>query len=424
MLDQNRETLTPLVDQLLTLAARPEEEAKKALWARHNALQPGGKIDKIPVCLTFEYLSAPHWEQILGAGHLRCRGMLARHIELDLRKRIWAATHIPDDHVVWPALTVPAVHAADHLDWGVPLEWHGSGDALGAQEIIAPFAAHIDLSRLCIPHTQVDEAATAARLAQASELVDGRLPVHPLYQTLGESPFEYVVRMRGMARIFYDVYDCPEQVHALMAFVTDATLADYRRREAHGWINSPPDPSGRYQMVPQWRHVAAYLPPDFAARGPRISDEWPYISAQSASGLSPAMYEEFVHRYNRQIAALYTQGTVYYHGCERLDHKLDIIATLPNLRRHHVSPWSSIELAAQKYQGRVVLEVHTNPTLIAFDASREEMGAALQARVDAADGHPMSLCLTDIHNLGHDLDSLRLWAEAAQEVACRPIHLS
>jgi hypothetical protein len=130
------------------------------------------------------------------------------------------------------------------------------------------------------------------------------------------------------------------------------------------------------------------------------------------------MYEEFIHPYNCQLAELFPNQTVYYHGCECLDQKLEIIATLPNLRRHHVSAWSSVALATEQYQGAVVLEVTTHPNLIALGASRDEMEREMVDLVRAADGHPMNLSITDIHNLGGDPDHLRIWAEAAQAVAC------
>jgi len=46
-----REVLKPLVARLLELADRPDEERKKALWARLNALEPAGRI---PVSMCFE----------------------------------------------------------------------------------------------------------------------------------------------------------------------------------------------------------------------------------------------------------------------------------------------------------------------------------------------------------------------------------
>jgi hypothetical protein len=301
------------------------------------------------------------------------------------------------------------------------LLWKSPSDELGAKRVVAPFAKEVCPSQLRSPQTEVDEVETAARLDEASQLVGGRLAVYPLYPSLGESPFEFAVRMRGQEQILLDACDRPKLVHDLMDFVTRSIIADHERRQRFGWINCPSDPSGQYQMVPTWRHISAYPRPGFVGRHPLISDEWAYVSAQSASGLGPAMYEEFVHRYNCRIASLFTSQTVYYHGCECLDQKLDVLATLPNLRRHHVSAWSSVSLAAQKYRGAVLLEVTTHPNLIALGASREKMEQEMEKLVSQAEGHPMNLSITDIQHLGGNPDSLRGWAEAAQAVACRKL---
>ena len=409
------EILKPLVEKTLELAARPEEAARKELWARHNALQPA---DKIPVCVSFEGIPGPQWDLMLGAGHLRCSGGLAREIEFYLKRRVWAAQNVPDDHVVWPAVLLLVGRQADY-DWGVPLSWHDSGNALGAKGYDPPFADGIELKRLRAPRSEFDAAAAETRLAEAAELVGGKLTILPRYETLGESPFDLAVRMRGMDRIFMDVYDAPELVHGLMDFITGAIIADHRRRQDRGWINAPADTSGRYQMIPMMRHLAGFLAPDFAGRKPRLSDEWPYVSAQTSSGLGPEQYAEFVHRYNSRIAGLFTAKTVYYHGCECLDQKLPVISTLPNLRRHHVSPWSSVRLAAEHYRGAVVLEVHAHPGKVFFGATRQGMRKQLETLVSAAAGHPMNLNLSDIHSVNGNPDTLRVWAEEAQRVARR-----
>lgn len=414
----DRGIIRPLVERILELSERPGEEEKKELWARHNALL---STEKIPVCVTYEGIPARQWDLMFGEDHLRSRGGPARRIEFDLKRRIWMAENVPDDHVVWPAVLVPAVQARG-CDWGVELAWRGTGDELGAKRIVAPFADDIELSRLRAPAAEIDDEGTSSRLSEASELVGGRLAVRPLYPTLGQSPFEYAVRMRGMERIFLDLYDTPELVHGMMDFITDAMVEDHRRREERGWVNRPLDPSGRYRMVPRWRHIAAYVRVAGdtirnGVPGPLLRDEWAYVSAQSSSGLGPAMYDEFVHRYNCRVAELYSGKTVYYHGCECLDEKLDAIATLPNLRRHHVSPWSSVGLAAKKYRGSVVLEVHAHPGKVFFGATRDDMKKEVEDLVAAADGHPMSLNLSDIHSVGENPATLRVWAEAAQEIA-------
>jgi len=410
----DQEILIPLVERILELSSRPEEEAKKELWARHNAFQP---TEKIPVSLTFEGIPDLQWDLMFGRGHLQCQGELARYIEFYLKKRIWIAENVPDDHVVWKAVSIPAVYTRHHQDWGVDLVWRSTGSALSSKSIVAPFEKDIELSKLRVPQTDVDEAGTSFRLSEAQELVAGRLAVYAEYQTLGESPYEFAVRLRGIEQILYDVYDCPGGVHGMMEFIAQAIVADHRRRELHGWINCPADPSGQYQMVPTFRQIATYLLPDFGSRAPQLKDERAYVSAQSASELSPAMYAEFVHPYDCRISKLYPAKSVYYHGCECLDQKLDIIATLPNLGRHHVSAWSSVALAAKKYQGSTILEVTSHPNLIAMGATRQEMKKEMTVRAREAAGYPIDLSITDIYHLGGGPELLRTWAEAAQDVA-------
>jgi len=225
------------------------------------------------------------------------------------------------------------------------------------------------------------------------------------------------VRLRGMENLLTDLIDRPETVHAIMTFITDAVVADHKRRERHGWINAAPDPTGRYQMVPIFRHVAALLPAGFADRRPLLRDEWAYVTAQISAGLGPDMYAEFAHRYNCPLAELFVDNTVYYHGCECLDRKIDTIAGLPHLRRFHVSPWSSVARAAETFQGSVVLEIHAHPTEVFFAATREDMRNELLGLLEAADGHPLCLNLSDIHSVGGNPATLRMWAQVAQEMS-------
>jgi hypothetical protein len=126
------------------------------------------------------------------------------------------------------------------------------------------------------------------------------------------------------------------------------------------------------------------------------------------------MFADLVHPYNARLALAFTNDTVYFHGCERLDQKLDVLAGLPHLRRFHVSPWSSVRRAAAKFQGRAVLEVHAHPGKVFFGATREDMRREIEGLLREADGHPMDLNLSDIHSIGGDPRLLTSWAEEAQ----------
>ena len=408
--------LRPLVDLTLEAAHDPDQERKKELWAKHQALQP---TSKIPVCVTYEGIPASQWDLMFGEGHLQCRGPLARGLEFDLKKRLWVADHVGDDHIVWPFLWVNAV-MEQQQDWGVPLDWLIPEDELGAKQMIAPFADRIDLSRLTMPEAVVDVEATRLRVEQAQGLVEGRMGIHVFYPNMGYAPFEVAIRMRGMQNLLYDVVDDPGAVQALMEFITAAMERHHQQRERNGHINCVTDASGRYlALMSPWRVIAAYVAPDHRDRPALLRDEWAYVTDQSSASLGPAMYSEFINHYHKRLAAPFTNKTVYYHGCENLDLKAEIILELPNLRRFHVSPWSSVDKIASILQGRAVMEVHAHPGRVFFAHTPQQMRDEIAGLIERADGMPMDLNLSDIHSVNGHPETLGAWAQIAQELAWR-----
>ncbi len=414
--DREIEILRPLVDETLKLASYPQQERKKRMWAEHQALH---KTDKIPVCVYYEGIPEPQWKLMLGEDYLKTESALAQHIEFDLKRRLWIAKKVADDHIVWPSITIPTV-VSQSVNWGVLFGLVGSDEdinnPLEAKKVKPAFSNGIDMSALNFTDMIIDEAATSVAVEEANEFVEGRLQVWVQYGNLGYSPFDVAVKMCGIQNFMYDVIDVPGKVHALMEFITRAYEAHHRNREEYNWVNCVVSAHSQYVAL-GFRVHCAYVAEDFNLETPRLRDEWAYVSAQTSSGLSPAMYEEFVHPYNARLASYFTNQTVYYHGCECLDHKLDILATLPNLRRFHVSPWSSVEAAKKKFQGKVVLEVHAHPSKVFFGSTRDDMKSDIRRLATAAEGVPMDLNLSDIHSVNGKPELLTMWTEEAQEIA-------
>ena len=411
---RDKDILNPLVDQILNWAADRRMERRKKMWADHQALR---RTEKVPVCVWYEFIPDPQWELMLGRGLPKCRSPLAREIEWNLRKRLWAAENIPDDHIVWPTVTISPTITRE-VDWGVRFSMSGSDekvdDPLEAKRYVPAFPDRIEAQHVHFTDWLIDEQATAASLERARELTGDRLRISAAYPDLGCSPFDHAVGMRGLEKLMYDVVDAPERVHRLMDIITSAFEQHHRNREQKGWVNVVPSADGRYTQV-GFRVHCTHTPPGFQRSSPLLRHEWAYISAQTSAGLSPAMFAEFVHPYNVRLARYFSGQTVYYHGCEKLDHKLEVLATLPNLRRFHVSPWSSVEAARDKFRGTVVREVHAHPGRVFFGYSSREMKQEVQRLVRTAEGVPLDINLSDIHSVNGDPRLLTLWARAAQE---------
>ncbi|MFH1708782.1 MAG: hypothetical protein ABIF71_12820 [Planctomycetota bacterium] len=370
-------------------------------------------VPKIPVSVYYEGIPGKQWEAMFGPDYLKCTAGLARSIEYDLRRRIWMAENVPDDHIVWPTVVV-AAPKREQRGWGVELGWKHADSDLGANAYDPPFKDGVELHRLTKPVITWDEEELQRQLEHARHFTGGKLTVFPNFRHVSHAPFDYAVQMRGMENLLMDVALQPGTVHALMEFITSWIENVDRERERAGRLSVFPSPGGWQEYG--FRIHCAWLTPDFTGRKPALRDEWVYLTDQTSAGLGPDQYAEFIQPYHARLAAPYTNTTIYYHGCECLDLKGPVIKKNPNLRRFHVSPWSSVAKAVETFRGSVVMEVHDHPgnTFLKSDA---EMQASLRKLVDAAAGHPMDLNISDIHTFDGKPQNLVRWARAAQAVA-------
>jgi len=438
------EMVRPLVDEVLGRASEPRQREGACLFADLNALRP---VPRAPVATVHELIPQPHWTKMLGEELLQCEGPEARAIEWRLRRDLWADEHIGDDR---PLFAQVCVYAAYHSPngWGVPLEQKRVGDSRKAYKPIPPMADGIDVSRLQVPEFVHDEAETRRRVERARELVEGRLDVSVQTPHLGLHIFDLAVAMRGMGNLLMDCALAPEKVCALMEFVTEAYVEHHAARAAAGLVNCATSPCGDFQVLDWAFYHCAWQnrqnrqnqgqtvvssdgeaqsgpapirgkPPSVPGcdGAPTLADEWAYTSAQTSAGLGPKQFERFVFPYNARVAELFTNGTVYFHGCECLDGKYPVLQGLPNLRRIHVSPWSSVRRAHEVFGRSVVLEVHAHPTEVFFTHTPMQMADELRRLLDDAGDARLDLNLNDIHSINDDPDRLRLWTDLAREVS-------
>ena len=356
----DKEILKPLVERVVEICADPKYERLKLMWTRHNHLE---KVEKVPVNVHLPQSPGYGlaWPELVPPETLLCKDPLARGIELQLKEKIYKYEHIPDDDVILPVLyVVGALNPGSGPLWGLEIGKKESDlvePGHGAYKIIAPLAE--DLSRfdeLSYPKVSVDMEATALRLEKARELIGDTLAVVPLVGRVHTSPFEVVVQLRGMNQLLYDFYDNPALVHKLMDFVTEGTILYYQELDRRHLIYTP----RTWMWRVHYEEVDSDV--DLISTLDGLKTAWAYISAQSAASISPGMFDEFIQPYHERIAQLFSPGRVYYHGCEDLTKKFDVIRKLPHLRRFHVSPWSDLEVLASKIGYDYVIEKHVHPT--------------------------------------------------------------
>ncbi len=425
-----------LVERVEAAVADARYAPRKEMWTRHNRLE---KQPKVPVSVFLHGGYTYTWHELIPPDNLVSRGPLERAIELQLRQKLYRHEHIPDDDVLLPTVWIRSArpqsnatgpgslgelasnvnpllrqdadaHATEDTRlWGLPFRRMQTGDAGGAYKVDPVVTSEGDMADLHHPAYEVDADRTRVLFERVTEMVDGRLPVKIETDELGASPSETVVDLMGIEPVLYGVIDNPAFVHKMMEFVTDGYVRYHRQREASGQIDA--EESWKYRI-----HYEA-LPSDEDSH--RLGQSWTYISAQSLSGLSPGMFDEFLQPYHARLAEVLGHQRVYFHGCEDLTRKIPIIRRLPNLRRFHVSPWTNLGTAVDELGQDFVLEVHVHTAETLLVHTPDQMRENLERIMSIAGRSVIDINLSDIETVNGNPSLLTTWAQIAQEVTAR-----
>jgi len=394
-----------LVDQVVEACASPRYAQLKMLWTRHNRLEP---VEKIPICVHLHRGYTRTWQELIPPHELESSEPLARDIELQLRQKLFRHREIPDDEVLLPTIWLQPVRrpGTEERLWGVPLRRAVPDDPNGAYTFLPIVESEADVAKLRYPRYQHDGRATQRLVERARDLVGDRLPVKLWTDQVRESPGERIIDFLGWDGFLSGLVERPKLVHAMMEFLTEGMRHYQLDRERQGAV----DAEASWLWRVHYEDLPAEDSPD------RLRSCWAYIAAQASGTISPAMYAEFIHPYNVRMVDLFGPHRIYYHGCEDLTRKLDIIATLPGLRRFDVGAWTDLAACVQKFERRVVLEmqVHPGETLLVHDPA--DMRKALERIVGIAKDCIFDINLSDVETVNGNPKALGDWARLAQDV--------
>jgi hypothetical protein len=400
---QDRQVLRRLAAQVAELAARPVEQEKRALWYRHNALEPTR-----PLIFCDPENS---WDEIIPPAQLECEGELARGWEVTLRKEIFWGAEMCDDRVIEPYFNVS--HVYTESDWGMH-ETRTGGQGGGSYVWDAPLKSYADLERLHFPQIVVDHEATDRVLDLARETLGDLLTVRlktTWWWSVGMTWL--LIRLRGLAQIMYDMFDHPDGLRRLMAFLRDGHQARLDFLEQSGLLSLNNDGSYVGSGGFGWTHE---LPqPDFDGHV-RTRDLWALAESQETVGISPHMFAEFVFPY--QLPLLERFGLSCYGCCEPLDKRWPIVEQIPNLRRVSVSPWSDRAQMAERLGDRYIYSMKPSPTDLAMDALDEErIRAELRAALRTTRDCRVEVIMKDNHTIRNDPQRVVRWVQIARQEA-------
>jgi len=402
---RERAVLRELADRVAAAAELPVQAERAGLWMSFNALRPAR-----PVVLAFP---EGGWRDLVRPDDLECADPLLRGWEMRLRQTVFRHEHIGDDCPITRHFNVGWVTRSTGLGLA---ETRVRSEEFGSYRWDAPVKGPEDMDRLHLPQVQVDRAETMRRADLAQDIFGDLLDVRvhgPLWWTCGLT--WTLINLRGLQQVMLDMYENPDLLHRLMAFLRDAKLRELEAYEREGILslnNGADDYVGSGGVG-----ATEDLPAEGFDGRVRTRDMWVLGESQEFVGVGPALFEEFALSY--QLPILSRFGLVCYGCCEPLDQKLDlIIRRVPRLRRISVSAWCDRRLAAEKLGARYVYSWKPNPAMICGPAV--DYGAVertVRETLEIAQGCCLEMVMKDTHTFQGDPTRIGKWCAIASRLA-------
>jgi hypothetical protein len=367
-------------------------------------------------------------DEFVPLAELECADPFLRNVERTMRVTLRHAEEMGDDLVVEPYFRL--AWEVDLGTYGVSLGEYHAADERGrsvAYSFQFPIATPGDLGKLRGRTPCVDRDKTLRLKSILEEAAGDILPVRvgnidPFYLDPGYKPFTGVLfigltmdlfKLIGNQNLLYWVYDHPETIHKLMAFLRDDRFAlfDWLQREALLDGNTDNQMAG-----PCSYGYVADLPPLDATPRFGTQESWGWAESQETTMISPAMFNEFFLPYIAAVAARF--GLVYYGCCERVDDRFDCIRrALPNLRSVSVSGWNDFAKMGELLGREYVYSRKPTPAYISgdypnWDLLRDDM---LKTRAAARDAN-LEILFRDIYTINGDRPRLRRWVDMTKDI--------
>ncbi len=402
----DRDIIRRLSARWMELAALAVMQERKRLWTELKDLRAERPMVLFETWSLLNYVSEDE---------LECRDPSLRGIERHMRWVIRQAEEVGDDIVIEPVWRVGwQIHGTDY---GVPLEAEhardGDGDTV-AYRYNHPIRTPDDVARLRPRSWTVNREGTLEWLDTLERLFGDILPVR-LHgtQSLHAGLTGDLFRLLGNDNLMSWVYDAPEAVHRVMAYLCDDRIAYYDWLEREGLL-------GRNT---HWTFVGSGSPgyttalPSEAAPGPvRLNELWIWMESQESAGISPRMFARMFLPYMAEVSRKF--GLVYYGCCEAVhDRWSEIIAAMPNVRAVSASPWCDMRAIAAALGKSCVFSRKPRPAPISGEhADWQALEEDARATLEAARDCNLEIIYRDVYRIGGDRARLRRWVEMVRRL--------
>jgi hypothetical protein len=406
----DRDRLRRLASQYAEITTGAAMQARRELWRRTNRL-----LERtVPFQIEdngsfFADLTPP----------LECVGVLERELERQLLQVVTCFQLIDDDRIAPPYACVDWRISRPGIcpDLVIKRTPDATGRSLG-YETNKPLAnLEADFHKLKRGPFSVDRDGTLQRFEMARAAIGDILPVRIVNSHhatgAGAGLAGKAVSLMSMELLYMAMVDQPEGVHRLFDFLAQEACDFQNWLEAENLIT--PNHT-EYWVGSGSCGFTDELPRRALRDGEpvRFEDCWGFQEAQESVGISPAMYEQFIHPYQRRTSDRY--GLLYYGCCEPVHRAWPVIKQFKNLRKITVSPWCDQAVIAEAAGRSCVLSRKPHPMKLCaewFDP--KEFEAHIRETLDITKNNFVELIFRDTCTLNGSM-------KERVASACRIVH--
>jgi hypothetical protein len=399
----DRAILRGLARQVRDIADSPVMVKLRYKWREHNALR--GKRPMIYV------LPEGAWPELIPESALQCVDAFHRGLERDLRMKIYSHCVLRDDTPLDPWFNV--VWRISIGDYGVKIPFT-HGDQRGSFVWEPPIKdLSRDMDKVHPREFKVNREESAKIFNRIGDLFGDVLPPRmsgSFWWTLGLT--QDAAYLIGLENLMIAMYDQPDELHRLMAFLRDDAMRMITWAESEGLITTNTTDgdmigSGGYGAIEGISHSSIDEPA-------QLSDRWGFAESQETVGISPAMFHDFILPY--QIPLLEKFGLNYYGCCEGLEHRIDsVLNYIPRLRRVSVAPNAKQEILAEKLAGNYVFCRKPYPAHVCVGFNEPAIRQDIRHTLRLAGDQPLEFVLKDTHTVENEPWRMKRWVEIARD---------
>ncbi len=367
-----------------------------------SGLRPTVLLDEIPW----------HEMNINGELDLICSTEEARHMERFFKQMLYRFKYIKADTVFYNFFPIMKSYSST----GIGLEVEEDVVKTDSSNNIVSHSYHDKLETYEALEQIKEPVLTAYKdkdelnVSMAEDVLGDILPTKLMGYQIYYAPWDQIPRLRGVEPILMDMYDRPEFLHDIIKKYTSNQESVLRQMEELDLLENE---LTTLHCTPAHSNDLPKLDADGKVR---LKNVWFRAMAQMFNTISPDAHEEFEMQYMRPLMA--KCGLVYYGCCEPLHDRIEMLKTVPNMRKIGVSPWADLEMSAEKMGGGYVYARKPNPANVALNTDEAVIEKEIRETVEIClkYGCPYEFVIKDISTVSYKPQNLITWTNTVNKV--------